>query len=922
VTYILDDNDEAEVVSVWPETLAHIGVLRKSGRYPWGSGETPNQRNRDFLATVDKLKKQGLTDVQIARGLGLTDADGITTTELRALRTIAKAEQKQSNITKAQMLKDKGLSNVAIGQRFDPPLNESSVRSLLDPRSKDKADELEGISARLKQEVDEKRVIDIGAGVEAHLGIAPDKLGVAVAMLQEEGYLKYWVKEKQLGTGKETTIKVLAKPDVTYPEIMKDRSIIKNINMYSPDGGKTMVDILPPTRVDLKRVGIKWAEDGGADMDGVIELRRGVDDISLGNSKYAQVRIAVGPGHYLKGMAIYADDLPDGVDMRFNTNKGRSENKLDALKPLKTKSKTDDTIDEENAFGAVIRQRHYTDKNGKEKLSPINIVNEEGDWNKWSKNLSSQALSKQRPSVAKQQLGLKLQQKQAEYEEIMALTNPTIRKKMLESFSDDLDSSAVHLKAAALPRQKTQVILPINAMKDNEVYAPQFRQGESVVLIRYPHGGIFEIPHLIVNNNVPAAAKVMKQAKDAVGINARVAERLSGADFDGDTVLVIPNDKGQIRTSPALKELKGFDPKKEYKAYPGMPPMAAKTKQLKMGDVSNLITDMTVRGAPNSEIARAVRHSMVVIDAEKHNLNWKQSAKDHGIAELKKKYQEEPSGGKSKGAATLISRASSDVDVPLRKPRSAANGGPIDIRTGKKVYEYTGESYIQTKTSKRTGAISEKVVVKTEKSKQMTEVDDAYSLSSGTKMESVYADHANALKNMANRARLDIHSTPNLKYSKSAKVVYSGQVDTLKAKLNIALRNKPLERQAQLIANAQVYLKKQDDPGMDPADLKKLKGKELTKARLRTGANKQRIIPTPEEWEAIQAGAISDSFLKQILANTDMDKIKELATPRERTSMTPIQVSRAKAMLNNGYDQAEISQMLGVPTSTLNDAIG
>ena len=48
-----------------------------------------------------------------------------------------------------------------------------------------------------------------------------------------------------------------------------------------------------------------------------------------------------------------------------------------------------------------------------------------------------------------------------------------------------------------------------------------------------------------------------------------------------------------------------------------------------MGDVSNLITDMTIKGANNDELARAVRHSMVVIDSEKHNLDVKASARDN-----------------------------------------------------------------------------------------------------------------------------------------------------------------------------------------------------------------------------------------------------------------------------------------------------
>ena len=69
--------------------------------------------------------------------------------------------------------------------------------------------------------------------------------------------------------------------------------------------------------VDSKRVKIIYAEDGGTDKDGVMELRRGVEDLDLGGSQYAQVRIGVDGTHFIKGMAIYRDDMPDGVEHHF-----------------------------------------------------------------------------------------------------------------------------------------------------------------------------------------------------------------------------------------------------------------------------------------------------------------------------------------------------------------------------------------------------------------------------------------------------------------------------------------------------------------------------------------------------------------------------------------------------------------------------
>lgn len=91
--------------------------------------------------------------------------------------------------------------------------------------------------------------------------------------------------------------------------------------------------------------------------------------------------------------------------------------------------------------------------NGNRKLSLINKRAEEGDWGEWADKLPSQFLSKQNLSLVKRQLGLASADKQAEFDEIMSLTNPTVKKALLKSFSDDCDSAAVHLHAAALPRQ-------------------------------------------------------------------------------------------------------------------------------------------------------------------------------------------------------------------------------------------------------------------------------------------------------------------------------------------------------------------------------------------------------------------------------------------------------------------------------------
>lgn len=870
--------------------LAHYGILRKSGRYPWGSGGPESSGSNNFLGYVAKLQKEGLSESQVAEGMG------ITTTQLRAAKSIAKNEERQANIGMATRLKDKGMSNVAIGERMGIP--ESTVRTLLEPSAKDKADVLLSTSNMLRDEVADKKYLDIGAGVENHLDISSTKLATAVAVLQEEGYKIHYLKVKQLGTGKETTLKVLSAPDVSYSEVSKNRSQIKQIQHFTEDGGRSFVAIQTPLSVSSKRVGVRYAEDGGSDSDGVIHVRPGVEDVSLGGARYAQVRIAVDGSHYLKGMAMYKDDLPKGVDLVFNTNKTNTGNKLDAMKAMKD--------DPDNPFGAVVRQK-IDPKTGKVK-SAMNIVNEEGAWDSWSKNLSSQLLSKQSPALAKQQLDMTYERKKREFDDINKLTNPAVKKKLLESFAGDVDSAAVHLKAAALPRQRSSVILPINSLKENEIYAPNFRNGERVALVRYPHGGIFEIPELTVNNNHPQAKRALGQARDAVGIHSKVAERLSGADFDGDTVLVIPNNKKQIKTAPALDGLKGFDPQRSYPSYEGMKRMSARTKAIQMGEVSNLITDMTIRGASTTELARAVRHSMVVIDAEKHNLNYRQSAIDNGIGQLKAKYQ----GGTRAGASTLISRAKSTTRVVERKARPAAEGGAVDRATGERKFVPTGTTYTNQKG---------KVVPRTFEVRKLAETNNAHTLSSGTPIEKVYADHSNKLKALANQARKVSVNTKTTPYSPSAKIAYQKEVNDLRAKLNVALKNAPLERQAQLLANATVKAKKDANPDMDKADLKKIQGMALTQARIRTGAGKKRIDITPQEWAAIQAGAVSNNTLTQILTNADLERVKELATPRSAVLMTNDKTNRARSMVAAGYTQAEIADALGVSLSTLKTVV-
>ena len=898
------------------EMLMHYGMPRRSGRYPWGSGDNPYQRSGDFLSRVEELKKQGLSETDIAKSMGLT------TTQYRTQKSLAKDERRALDVARARSLREDGksLNEIAAIMGFS---NDSSVRSLLNENSEARMNQARKTADFLKEQIEKKGMIDVGTGVERELGISKEKLNQALYILESEGYPIYGGGVPQVtNPGKQTNIKVICPPGTEHKEIYNFENVHSLSDYVSHDGGETYdPKYVYPKSMDSSRIQIRYAEDGGTQKDGVVEIRRGVDDLSLGESHYAQVRILVDGTHYIKGMAIYSDDLPDGVDVVFNTNKETGTPMLGpkndtVLKPIGK--------DPDNPFGSLIKdgivdpddptskkggQSYYYDKDGKKQLSLINKRAEEGDWGEWSDHLPSQFLSKQSMTLIKKQLGLATADKQAEFDEICSLTNPTVKKALLKSFADDCDSAAVHLQAAALPRQKYQVILPITSMKDNEVYAPNYRNGEQVALIRFPHAGTFEIPVLTVNNKQADAKRILGNAMDAVGINSKVAERLSGADFDGDTVMVIPTGgKVKITSTRALEGLEGFDPKLEYGGKPEGSFKPMRNTQTEMGKISNLITDMTLRGAVPEELARAVRHSMVVIDAEKHHLDYKQSEIDNGIASLKKKYQGsyDEDGRYHEGAATLISRAKSETSVLKRK------GSPIiNPETGEQTYKEVYEEYTDKNGKTR---------VRTQASTKMAETKDAFTLVSDadTPQERAYATYANEMKSLANRARKEMLSTGKIAYSASAKETYQEEVDHLMAQLNVALRNAPRERQAQVIANATVAAKKQENPDMTRSEIKKASQQALTAARTTVGASRETISISDREWEAIQAGAISENRLTQIINNVDIDTLRQRATPRSTTVLSTAKVNKIASMSASGYSTAEIAEALGVSTSTVN----
>lgn len=878
----------------------HYGVARKSGRYPYGSGEDPHQGSRDFLSQYEPLKAKGLGQKEIANKLGMN------TRQLRDNITWARAEEKSYNTTRAKEWDAEGVTGVEIGKRLG--VSEATVRNYLSektPVEKARSTQLDNISDALKSGVDRTGYLDVGVGVERQLGVSRTKFNTVVNKMVESGeYYIHPVHVLRLSDPtrtKYTTVKVLTKdPDVKSTS--DNKNLIRPLDSWSDDGAMSLSKMKPPEMINLDRIHIRYKEDGGADKDGLIELRPGVKDLDLGTSKYAQVRIGAGDNLYLKGMAAYANDkFPEGKDIIFNTNKAKGTPVEKTLKKMEmTPNETDDPS---FMFGSsIVRQK-----------GALNVVREQGEWETWSSKMSSQFLSKQPLALIKDRLDDTYSSLRKELDEISSMTNPIVKAHLLNSessgFIGSLDKKASHLKAKGLPNTKSHVLMPFPDMKPNEIYATRYKDGDRVVLVRHPHGGTFEIPDLVVNNKHPGARKMLGDSPDAVGINPSVAEKLSGADFDGDTALVIPNNNGQIKTKRSLKELSNFDPKALYTR--DYETISSRTKEIQMGVVSNLINDMTIKDASDSEIARAVKHSMVVIDAEKHKLDWKQSSRDNTIPALIKKYQTHihPDTGKvSRGASTLISRSKQKIDISqhetardLAKDKVANDGRvlkkgltPSEIAKKLKISESQVKDYLQ-------GA-------------EFT--PDKYA--SDYPQDRLYLHFIKNVQKLKNDA-LKIDKTIEFPaYSKEAAKVYYDEVQSLNRKLHVALLNAPKERQAQILTNKLYYSNLRKD--MDKDDKKKLRARSSAQARVAVGAKKTAIEITDMEWEAIQARAISNTKLKEILTNADMDIVRRHATPRER-KLDGGKVSRAKTLLSNGYTYAQVAEVMGVSTSTLREEI-
>lgn len=1057
---MLHNNENNDILCVEDDLFhsgtPHDGSIPHSGRYPWGSGENAFQRPSDFYSYVGKLKRQGVSETDIAQGLGMS------TTQLRAYYSNAKNETRKGMVSEAKKLSKetdpetgkeytREKIGVILGNKYNEgkPINESTVRSYLDSDREARMNAAVVTSEFLMKKVDELGIIDVGVmvnkeiGNKLGIGISQEKMKQALVIAESKGYVVIKGSVPQLtNPGQKINIMVLA-PAGTPASAAYDYKNIHQITDYkSTDNGysfrKTFVY---PKSMDPDRLAIRYAEDGGKQKDGLIEIRRGVKDLSLGGSHYAQVRILVDNGggnkdRYLKGMAVYTDgkDMPDGIDVIFNTNKPKGLEKMEYLK----KTKDNLAKDPDNPFGSTISaQSYYDDPKGKYKdpitgnrqsLSLINKRSDEGEWQEWSKEIPSQLLSKQPKATIGRQLTISIKERQNEFDEILNVTNPTVKAKLLEDFANDCDASAVELKAASFDGTRYHVIIPGTTISDNEIYAPNFKNGTQLALVRFPHGGTFEIPILTVNNNLKEGIDVIgPQSVDAVMINSKVAARLSGADFDGDTVLTIPTNTAttKIKSTDSLKGLEDFDTglyapdmingvrtdvngnKHYYRNGIEFKHINETYMQRQMGIVSNLISDMSLHGATEDELARAVRHSMVIIDSYKHDLDYKSSEIENKITDLKIKYQKHSYDTDYGGASTLISRAKSTLNVNKLSEgafflkKNTGNGlgnevtlidpeknvyldkktnriyGSSDVKrvyihpdTGVKLYHETLEAYtkIEYTNSKGEKVLTpayikdgdkyrrpkynlekykdyvktdlyymdennnfvkvkdwKNVITKdvTQKVTKMAWTDDARSLSSGLIQEEYYAEYANKLKAMANKARLeylyyDKHPIP---YSPDARKQYEDEVRTLTFKLNQAELNAPKERAAQLIASSNVKAKMDAAPEqyMTPDSIKKLKQSELTKSRINLGAHNMRFIITEKEWNAIQNGAFSKNSLIRILRYADQDVVRELATPRQNNKLSDAQIRRIKGMASLGETNADIARRLGVSVSTVTE---
>lgn len=865
-----------------------------SGRYPWGSGD----KRIHFTEAVAALKESGITDkTKQAKELG------ISRNELQAHLSSEHAAIREEFTKRGRDLVGNGKSVNQAANELGVP--EATLRSYLNNTAPSTH---QARLTRAKQVTDMYRkaleeqsgYIDVGAGTEHQIGITKYQKDMALEALKQDGYYVHKVLLRNLtNPDKPISTQVLTKNPDQY-DVQGKHALDVQLPNYQYEGVK-LTGISKPVDVPWKDVSINYGINGENDRDGTILVRRGNPEADLGASHYAQVRISVGGTHYMKGMAMYGDDddfkgLPSNVKYIFHTNKPSTKSPQDVLKKQK-----DNPL---NPFESSIRHQKGV----------FNIVNQEGDWSDYRTTLASQFLSKQNVSFVKERLKDTFKRDKEDYDSIVAITNPVVKQKLLQDLVGDpkdktkrgsIDTEQFHMRAVGEPGTRYKTLIANPWLKANEVYAPDYNDGDHVVLVRYPHGGTFELPDLVVNNKAPKSKKLLGNAIDGIGIHPEAAHKLSGADFDGDTVIVLPNNSGKIKYRKSLPGLKNFDPNdyeltdpkdlpyettrknrytgKEEKVtvYPGKH-ISPRGKQTEMGNVSNLITDMTIKGASDTELARAVKYSMVVIDSEKHHLDYKAAADAYGIKSLRKKYMTKinpDTGRKSLGANTLISVAKHE------QTKGEGKGTLIN-------------------TLAKQGRLDK--------------------INSGSPVENAYQNYIEQLQVIKNNGQKELSTIDIPKRDPYAAKAYSHEVLSLNSKIKSISAQAPLERKAQVEANQAFKEYIEANPTVSTDRKKSLRSEMLNNARLSNGVTpyEKKVHITPKEWDAIQANAISKTALEKLLSKADMDELRSYATPKSKQAISPAKLSSIKRMMaSNNYTLAEIAQSTGLSPNTIKSAL-
>lgn len=885
----------------------------RSGRYPWGSGD---ERTR-YHEEVDKLKLKGFDTIdKQAKELGLKRS------ELQQHLSRENSVIKEYVVSRGNEIIGTGKSIRQAAEELNMP--DATLRNYLStgtPKTaKAKLEKAEAVKNMYKAAIDKQaKYIDIGAGTEHQIGITDYQKKLAVEALKNEGYYVHPVRMPNITSpDKPITTMVLTKdPD---PKSAQRNVLDVQLPNYQYNGVK-LTGIKKPMDVSWDDVKISYGTNGENDRDGTILVRRGVKDADLGDTHYAQVRISVGGTHYMKGMAMYgdADDFKGTkADYIFHTNKPSTKTPQEVLKKQK-----DNPL---NPFESSIRRQRGV----------FNIVNQEGDWNDYHPTIASQMLSKQRIPFIKERLNDTIKMHQESFDKIMSITNPIVKKKLLEDLGGDpndptkrgaIDTAQIHLRAIGEQGTRFKTLISNPWLKPNEIYAPDYKNGEHVVLVRYPHGGTFEIPDLVVNNKNTKSKKLLGNAIDGIGIHPETARILSGADFDGDTALIMPNNNGRIkssdaRTTHAFKSLREFDPntyeltskadlpyegkvKNKYSGveetkmiYPGRH-ITPRYKQTEMGNVSNMITDMTIRGATNDELIRAVKYSMVVIDSEKHHLDYKQAKDDLGISALQKRYMtkiDPDTGRKSIGANTLISVSKHDLGLSKEKRKELLDAGLSQYEINKEMQKH--------------GKLLPTLADQGKLSK----------INSGTPVEALYQNYIERLQTMKETARKTVSEIKTPERSDVARKVFKNEVASLGSKIKSIQSQAPLERKAQIEANRAYREYVHSNPDISTDRKKNIRSEMINKARDQNGlpAYEKKIHITPDEWNAIQSNAISKTAMSTLMKKADMEELKEYAMPKKKSNISSGKLASIMRKLENGSATlAEIAESEGMSVNAI-----